>query len=251
MVEEDTSQKSTEEPQAGGEPLEEGAEAPSEEAEQPSEEPTEAGDVEQPRTYTQEEWSKRESEKDKQFATVSKQIQGLEAKVAQATAMRQSDSEYGQIMQNLAMQESAEVRKLEEQGQDSTPLKQAYSERRQTLGMAYQLYQTEQAQKQTQRSVNARDLVWKHGLTEADMPAILSVSDDAMAHVAEKMQLERKLNAQQVAQASGKKAPQDFTAPTGAASGGSTVNNIRDAFNEGRINSTEYEKQMRAKGMEP
>lgn len=220
MVEKDTSQEQLEESAASGEATEEGV-IPSEEVEQLAEGTEVTSEVKQPKTYSEEEWNKRQGSWDSQQGQVLQKVQDLEARLNQATALRQADSEYGQMMGNLAMQESGEVRKLEEQGQDPTPLKQAYAERRQTLGMAYQLYQNEQAQKQTQRSVNARDLVWKHGLTDNDIPTLLSVSDDAMGHVAEKMQLERKLNAQQVAQASGKKAPQDFTAPTGAATGDS------------------------------
>jgi hypothetical protein len=201
----------------GGETPEEGAEPekveePSKEVEQPSQPVEEARDVKPERTYTQEEWSKRESALNEQTAKERTARIAAESTARQVEATRSSDSEYTQILQNLAMQETQKVREATEQGLDPTLIKESFERERRSLGIMYQNFQAFTQQEQSKRLTDARDLIYKHGLSEQDMPTLLSTGDmDATARL---IKAERQLNDMKVEKAKAAKLPQEFSAPT-------------------------------------
>ncbi len=249
-MEDDTTQVQPEVVEEGGEPSEEGpsdTEVPSEEAEQPSETPTEAGDVKpQPRVFSQEEVSKIISAEQKRVAALSKQaaelMKALEEERRQRQMMemsRQSEGEYAQVLQAIAMEEARQVREAESQGLDPTPIRKAYEAQRMAVSAMHKLYLDQQKAQVEEHTRRVHQIALQYGLTEADYPTLFNALDPEAT--AKAIKLERDLEAVRNATASQVKQPQEFTAPTGTPMGGRTRDQLWADLASGKLSPTSEE----------
>lgn len=223
MDEQDTSQGQPEEAVGGGEALAEG-ETPSEQAvEQPSDVEQEAGDVQKPRTYTEDEWNKRQSEIDKQVAEISKQNkQFLELFQQQQRQQQvgQGQNEYAQFMQNIAMQEAELVRKAESGELEAPQLARMLAERERAFVQATHKMWQEQTQTQTNTKIQSvQNLITKYGLTETDMPLLFQSPNPELQ--AENIALRRNDERLKAEIAQKQRQPQDFSPAVQMGSGDS------------------------------
>ena len=192
------------------------AEAPSLEAEKPSETPKEAGDVVKPeRTYTQKEWSARESAKDQEIAASHKKLQDLEQQTQLAQSRNVSDRQYAEVLQNLAREEARAVKEAEDKGLDPTVIRQAYAAQKSGIDLSYQVYLREQQMEANRKVSEVQGIAHQYGLTEADYPRLFQSKDPETT--AKLLKAERDLEELKVKKAQEAKKSQEFSssAPTG------------------------------------
>jgi len=238
---ENTSQVQPEVIQEGGELPVEGAVVtePSEGEAQPSEQPKEAGDVRFTEEQVQErikvEKSSIQSVLDKQIAAERKGRMEAERKVQQAQVAQRTAPELQQVMQDIAMRETNLVKQYEGLGADTTPIKEQFQRERQYTMALYNRFIEEQNQQVNQKAITARDLVYREGLTEEDIPQLLSTQTlKEMELTAKMLKMERMQQTQKVQQAIQKKQTQAFHNVAGARGGATSDEQFMRDYADGK-----------------
>ena len=249
-----TSQVQPEVVQEGGEQPVEGAVVaePSEDEAQPSEQPKEAGDV----RFTEEQVQERiktekasiQSALDKQIAAERKGRMEAERKVQQAQTAQRTAPELQQVMQDIAMREANLVKTYGELGADTTPIKEQFQRERQYTMALYNRFVEEQNQSINQKAISARDLVYREGLTEEDIPLLLSTqTPKEMELTAKMLKIERAQQTQKVQLASQKKQPQTFHNVAGARGGATSDDEFVKKMGDPSYSPTQEDYQRNRK----
>lgn len=253
-----TSQVQPEVIQEGGEQPVEGAVVtePSEDEAQPSEQPKEAGDVRFTEEQVQERIKEAEAKAksaissvlDKQIAAERKGRQEAERKVQQSQVAQRTAPELQQVMQDIAMREANLVKTYGELGADTTPIKEQFQRERQYTMALYNRFVEEQNQSINQKAISARDLVYREGLTEEDIPLLLSTqTPKEMELTAKMLKIERAQQTQKVQQASQKKQPQTFHNVAGARGGATSDDEFVKRMGDPNYSPTQEDYQRNRK----
>lgn len=223
--------------------------APSEEQEpELSETPTsEVGDV-TPRTYTQEEVSRIQSEEQRQVSEANQRAQQAERQASEAnqrTQMaeisRQNEGEYQQVLLAVSQEEFKQVKAAEDVGIDPTLIRQTFARERQLIGAAKQQFDEQQRFQAAQRVQNVHQTASKYGLLETDLPTLSQAVDPEAT--AGRIKAERELEKYKTQTASVQRKEQEFTAPTGGTSGGTNIQQLLDKYNSGQpLNVAEQDR---------